>query len=307
MGSPDGFRDLRNATVVQFSLLLAATLFAIASHHLDDVESRAAEARQVQKTEERIAAVLFVRAGVTDRKPNRKWVSRVASLQSPVADGQVASDLVYFARGYDALRRGDFPGAKGAFAEASRLYDFFSENTRYMLAYYAYAAANSGDTSGVETLLGMMTQPEHQRFDYHLAKGVLASLSYKHDEAVRALERALQWRPFTDERPLHSAHQYAEIVEWIYESTRRPQYREALLAWARANRDFSSVAWPHAIIAKHSPDAAERRSAAAATLYLDPNSERLSSVDKKEFEAVTSDFSQVNPFLVPQPSTEELI
>lgn len=305
MGSPDGSKDLRKRRMALCAIPLVASLLAVACAVIGDLESRKAEARRIHEVQARMAAVQFVRAGITDRKPDRKWVTRVESLASPVREErqrEAVSDLVYFARGYAALRRGDFAGAKTAFRDAAAVYDLSSEGMRYMLAYYAYAAANSGDTSAVEMLLGRMT-PEEQGFDYQLAKAVVASLAYRHEEAVHAIELALQWRPITDGRPLQSAHQYAEIVEWIYESTRNAKYRDAMLAWAHANQD-SPWAWPHAIIAKHSRDPVERRRAAIAALYLDPNSERLSSLDQKDLDGAVRDFSQANPLL---GSREELI
>lgn len=319
------------------SSIFAATLIAVAITRIHELESRAAEARRLREVAVRMAAEDFVRAGVTDRKPDRKWVSLVEALAPPVRklppqesmvrnstvrtlqvlgpiaplpavvrlgafdnakETPVTSDLVYFARGYNALRRGDFPGAKGAFAEASSLYDFSNESMRYMLAYYAFAAANTGDASAVERLLDSINNSEYQRFDYHLAKAVLAGLGGKHDDAARALQLALHWRPLMDGRPLHSEHQYAEIVEWLFEATRKPGYRDAMLAWARAHQEFApELAWPHAIIAKHSRDARERRSAAAMAYYLDPKSERLSTVSQTEIDAAAREFSRASPHL----------
>jgi hypothetical protein len=208
----------------------------------------------------------------------------------------VASDLVYFARGYEALRRADYRAAAGTFHEASTLYDFTNQALQYMLPYYAFASAKSGDTAALEALLKDM-KPEYRRFDYQLAKAVLAAIGGKQDEALHALHLALHRRPFTDARPLYTEYQYAEIAEWLLEATRDARYRDAMLAWARANQKFSPwYAWPHAMVAKHSREAVERRSAIAMAHYLDPKSERLSAIGKKELEAAVREFTPLNRF-----------
>jgi hypothetical protein len=212
----------------------------------------------------------------------------------------VVSDLVYFARGYEALRRADYRTAKAAFDEASTIYHPANPAISYMLPYYAFAAAKAGDVSAVQALLDGMRKHYQRRFDYQLARAVIAALGAKPDEALRSLKLALHRRPYTEERPLYTEYQYAEIVEWLFAATGDTRYREVVLAWARANQSLNPwYAWPHAMVAKHSRDPKERQRAIAMTQYLDVKSERLSGIDKKEIEAATRDFAAMNPFLRP--------
>jgi hypothetical protein len=221
---------------------------------------------------------------------------------------KVVSDLVYFARGYEALRRADYRAAKSAFQEASSIYHLANPENSYMLPYYAFAAAKAGDTSAVQASLDGMRIHFQRRFDYHLARAVISGLGQKPDEALESLKLALHRRPYTEDRPLYTEYQYAEIVEWLFEATGDARYRDTLLAWARANQSVVPwFAWPHAMVAKHSRDPQERQRAIAMTRYLDPSSERLSGLDKKEIDAATRDFAALNPFLRPRRSKKDAI
>jgi hypothetical protein len=282
--------------------------------------------------------VYLARAGVTDRQPSDQFASLVESLERPVfksssatfthvfrhstrgsvpmilgpkARGisylprgggmgkpeQVTSDLVYFVRGYAALRRMDFAGARAQFEEASTLYDFGNPYRSYMLPYYAFAAAKSGNLTALDTLLQSL-EPEYRRFDYHLAKAVIAGLGGKIDESLAALKVGLHRRPFTESRPLYTEYQFAEIAEWLYEATKDARFRDVMLRWARANQAFTPwFAWPHAMVAKYSGDASERRKAIALAHYLDLHSEHLAAIPKKQVEAAALEFKALNPFL----------
>jgi hypothetical protein len=177
-----------------------------------------------------------------------------------------------------------------------------------MLPYYAFAAAKAGDVSAVQVLLDGMRSHYQRRFDYQLATAVIAAQGGKQDEALRSLKVALHRRPYTEDRPLYTEYQYAEIVEWLFETTGDTRYRERVLVWARANQSLNPwYAWPHAIVAKHSGDPRERQRAIAMTHYLDPKSERLSGIDKKKIEAATRDFAAINPFLRPGRSKGDTI
>jgi hypothetical protein len=221
---------------------------------------------------------------------------------------QVVSDLVYFARGYEAIRRADYRAARAALHEASTLYHLANPAIRYMLPYYAFAAAKAGDVSGVQALLDGMRVHYQRRFDYHLANAVIAALGARPEEALKSLKLALHRRPYTEDRPLYTEYQYAEIVEWLFEATRDTRYRETVLAWARANQSLNPwYAWPHAMVAKHSGDPHERQRAIAMAHYLDPKSERLSGVDRKEIEEATRNFAPKNPFLRPRRSKADTI
>jgi tetratricopeptide (TPR) repeat protein len=281
------------------------------------------------------APMFLLRAGVTDRMPSTELASLLAAIERPVwklqdnhgtvvrtidgkdaivlgppstpaerlwgpfetvAKTRVKSEFVYFAEAYRALRGGEFAAARDGLREAVALYDTKSHSLGYLLPYYAYAAARSGDVAAVEAILDTFTREQH-RFDYYLSKAVIAAVQDKTADATRYLSLALHRRPFTGRRPVLPEYQYAELCEWLFEATRNPQYRDVALNWARQNQTFQPwFAWPYAIEAKLATTPEERRRAMAMTHYLDKNSERLSRLPQDEIAAAVKEFTLRNPF-----------
>lgn len=282
------------------------------------------------------APMFLLRAGVIDRTPSADLAALIAGIERPVwkldnvyghvvrpmSDGhhavlgpkasgdgtlpggvfeqsgktRVKSDLVLFAEAYRSLRMGAFAAARASLFEASKLYDMTNEPMGYLLPYYAYAAARSGDTAAVEAILDAVPVPS-RRFDYHLSKAVLAAHGKRVEESMRHLDLALHRRPFTGRRPVYPEYQYAELCEWLFEATRNPSYRDAAIAWAKQNQTFQPwFAWPYAVEAKLATDPAERRRAIAMAHYLDRNSERLASLPKAEVDAALKESAHRNPF-----------
>jgi hypothetical protein len=218
---------------------------------------------------------------------------------------RVKSDLVYFAEAYRAMRMGEFETARTTLQEASTLYDLSQTTLGYMLPYYAFAAAKSGDVSVVEKMLDNF-KIEHQRFDYYLARGVIAGIGGKTDESLQFLKIALHRRPYTENRPLFTEYEYAEICEWLYDATHNPKYRERALDWAKKNQKFQPwFSWPYAMEAKLSTNERQRHQAIAMTFYLDRNSDRLSKIPKREVDAAVREFAKNNPFLKKKASLKQ--
>jgi thioredoxin-like negative regulator of GroEL len=210
---------------------------------------------------------------------------------------RVKSELVYFAEGYRAIRGGDFRSARAALEESATLYDLSMDSAGYILPYYAYALAKSGDAAAVRQLLDRIPR-ERQRFDYYLARAVVAGLAGDVENSLKSLRLAIHRRPFTESRPFYTEYQFAELCEWLYESTRNTKYRDLALDWAKKNQTFQPwFAWAYAMEAKLSTNAQARSRAIAMTYYLDKNSERLSAIPKREVEAAVKTFQQDNPFL----------
>ena len=210
---------------------------------------------------------------------------------------RVKSDLAYFAEGYRLLKGGDFAHAREVFAEASRFYDLSFDQTRYMLPYYALAAAKAGDTADVEQALGRLKPAEHG-FEFQLCQGILAALSGKVDDALQSLTLARYRRPNTEERPLLTQYVYGEISEMLADLTGNDKLRELALDWAKKNeRSEPWQAWSYAIEARLTKNPTERRRAIAMAAYLDPKSERLAGFKKKEIDDAASAYKQSNPFL----------
>ena len=282
------------------------------------------------------SAKYLLRAVVTDRSPSTAAISAIERLDAPVwkvsyiheqtvrasRDGQrhfvvgprasegsqlpidafsrgekvqVKSELVYFAQAYKAMREQDFEAASALLNEAATRYDLSQPALGYILPYAAFAAAKSGDTAVIETKISSF-EPRTLDFDLLLAKAVLTGIAGNTKESLAFLHRASVRRPFTELRPIYTEYQFAEICEWLYESTGKSPYRDIALDWVKKNQKSQPwFSWTYAMEAKLTTDASARRKAIQMANYLDPGSQRLQSVSKKEIEAAVKGFH--NPFL----------
>lgn len=283
------------------------------------------------------APVALLRTGMTDRTPSAQLPSLLASVERPVwklddSEGNVVrpvaneseyfvlgpkaahdttltrrhfaganktrvkSDFVYFAEAYRSIRLGAFEAARATLEEATTLYDVKNESLGYLLPYYAYAAARARKVAPLEALLDQISG-QYRRFDYYLSRGVIAALAGKADESLRDLKLALHRRPFTGRRPVYSEYQYAELCEWLFETTRNPKYRDEALRWARANQAFQPwFAWAYAMEARLTTNKDERGRAIAIAYYLDKGSERLAKLPADEVAAAVMEHGHRNPF-----------
>lgn len=223
---------------------------------------------------------------------------------------KVKSNLAYFSEGYRAVKLGDFPAAKTIFDEAATLYNMAKADTEsgFMLPYYALAAAKAGDTAVVEAILKRF-DPKDQRFDYYLAKAVIAAIAGKTNDALQALGYARYRRPHTESRPLLTQYTYGDICDLLARTTGNARIRAVALNWARQSQKFEPWhSWGYAIEARLTTNAADRKRAIAMTHYLDPKSERLSAFKKPEIDEAVRAYARANPFLrkpAPQPVRNE--
>lgn len=292
------------------------------------------------------AASYLLRAAVTDRTPAEATVASIGRFDRPAwkvankynytvkdsADGRthyiqgpvapegrylqsglfeqtekvrVKSDLEYFAQAYRLLRNSDYDGARAVLEEAAGLYDMTQGSLGHMLPYLAFAAAKSKNTAIVEKVLASF-KDNQQLMDYFLAKAVLLGMDGKSQDAIALLKFARVRQPFSELRPLFPSHEYAEIVEWLYDATRNPRYRDMALDWARIwEKKQPWHAWAYALDAKLSPEGPARSRAIAMAYYLDPNSERLKSVPKRDVERAMKEYGPRNPFLHLTEAKEE--
>jgi tetratricopeptide (TPR) repeat protein len=213
------------------------------------------------------------------------------------------SDLVYFLEAYRAMRSSDYASANTGLKEAADLYDLSMNTVSYMLPYYAFAAAKTGNSAEVEKTLAKF-RPERQGFDYYLARAVIEGVSGKTDQSLSLLRKGLLRRIFTDGRPVFVEYEYAEICEWLYLATNDAKYKEEALDWARKNQKLQPwYAWPYAMAAKLTSNQTERQRAVSMTVYLDRDSERLATIPKREISAAVKRFGKLNPFLSRQSPT----
>lgn len=282
------------------------------------------------------AAKYLLRAGMTDRIPTKELATSLADIALPVwrnssrqiiqpdkeggleyilgprviesnallqdvSSGQqkppVKSNLVYFAESERAIKTGDYVLARTILQEASTIYNLSEDELSYLLPYYAFAAAKTGDLSAVEKYMEDF-KPREKGFDFFLAKATIAGVGGKTEESVQYLKSALYRRPFTEDRPLQTEYQYAEICNLLYQTTRKSKYKEIALDWAKRNQTFQPwFAWAYAMEATLSNNKEDRRRAIAMAYYLDPKSEMLKSITKKEREVAIREYKGRNPFL----------
>ena len=216
---------------------------------------------------------------------------------------RVKSHFAYFAEAYRAIKTGNHAAAKAAFDEAATLYDMATAHVVYALPYYAVAAAKAGDTSGVEAILQRF-RPEVQRFDYHLARAVLAGVAGNMDAATKALRLARYRRPHTETRPLLTQYTYGDICELLAQATKHEGIREMAVNWARQAQKFEPwQSWSYAIEAALTTDPQNRRRAMAMLHYLDPKSARLSAFKQSEINDAVKAYGRINLFLRKTPET----
>jgi len=217
-------------------------------------------------------------------------------------DEPVSSDLVFFADAYVPLREGKFAEAADRFQAMAQLYPIEGGSlapllTSYPLAYYAWASAKAGDAHKLESFLDKREVRFFENFDHHLAKAAFTGLRGEHDAAVRHLERAFNYRPHTESRPIFTEYQWAELCDWLFDATGETRYRDLALRMARINQKIHPFfAWSYAMEAKLTPPGKERTRALALALYLDPNSERIERFPGNEKAAARAWFGKNNPF-----------
>lgn len=215
----------------------------------------------------------------------------------------VKSNLVYFAEAYRAIRKAEYSSASVLLQEASTLYDLSRGDLGYLLPYYAFSAAKSGNVAAVENYLAGFST-EKKGFDYLLAKAVIAGVDGKTEESIQFLKSAKYKRPFTEERPLQTEYQFANLCELLYESTKNPKYREIALDWAKKNQRFQPwFAWSYAMEAVYTSNSADKKRAIAIASFLDPQSAMLGRIPKKERADAERDFVGMNPFDIKKNSS----
>ncbi len=207
------------------------------------------------------------------------------------------SDLVYFADAYRALQQGKPAQAASTLEPAIDQYNLAHDRFAYLLPYYTFAAIRAGKTMKVEKKLDELSR-ENQRFDYHLAKAIVAGLAGDTGNSQKHLDLAKYRRPHTESRPLFTEYQYAEIIELIYEATGEPVYKQRLLDWVgKAQQFFPWYSWTYAMQAKHTDSAQQRDRAIVICHYLDEDSERLNDLPQAQIQAALKNQDQFNPFV----------
>jgi hypothetical protein len=211
-------------------------------------------------------------------------------------DTPVKSELAYFADAYAAVRAGDYETAVARFTAMADRWPIEG----YPLAYFAYAAAKTGDKEHLERYL----EPRKQQpdFDYWLAEALFAGARKDADAALHALQSAFRVRPNTDFRPTLTEYEYVEVCEWLLKDTGDVRFRNELLDWARKHQLVQpTYAWAYTVEYAYDRPGPQRTRALALAHYLDPASPRIQSASTQELEAAQDWFREHNPFRLPDP------
>jgi hypothetical protein len=206
---------------------------------------------------------------------------------------KIKLELAYFADAYAALRNGRYDVAAQRF---SAMADYYPIET-YPLAYFAYAAAKSGDRDHLEKYLDTLQGRSHPTFDYWLARAFFAGVRKDATTAYVALQKARRTRPGSDYRPVLTDYQYAEACDWLYQEMHDARFSAELLAWVRVMEITQPTqGWPYALEYSYSQPGAARVRVLAMAHYLDPKSKRISGASAEELEAARAWFQDNNPF-----------
>jgi len=224
---------------------------------------------------------------------------------SPFRDGKrvqlpvgtlIKSEQAFFADAYTALRHGQFDIAVRRFDSMADHYPV----EHYSLAYFAYAAAHSGDPEKLEAYIETLDRPPHNpapSFDQLLAKAFFAGQRRDANTALTDLRRALRLRPYTEDRPVMTEYQYAEACEWLYKDTGDRRFMDELLDWARRQQTVQPMmAWAWSMEYEYEGPGAARTRALAMTEYLDPTSPRIAKASESERAAARAWIEEHPPF-----------
>ena len=218
---------------------------------------------------------------------------------------EIDSPALYIAKAYRAIQDEQYETAWSLLEEFAHYHDrLASQSLGVVLPYYAIAGIKAGKTTAVTTMLNRIEE-RSQTFDYWLARAIEWGMTSDKQGALRALDRAMGKRPFTEQRSMFPEYEYAEVCEWLWYQTAEPEYRERVIHWAQANQRLQPwSAWPYAMIATLSEKQAERRHALTSALYLDANSKRLRELPDNERTMAAPADPKSSPFLYTPPSAD---
>jgi hypothetical protein len=207
----------------------------------------------------------------------------------------IPNRFVLFAEGLSAERLGHYAEAVHAFDQLSAFYKIESGSFSIAAPYFAFAAAKTGDTLGLQKFLDDLPE-QSVNYDILLARAVFSALAGKHELAQTQLDKAFHNWPVTATlRELHSAYGYLDICTMLFEATGDARYRQDALRLARTLRQAEPTrAYGQALVAYLGDQENERVEALAAALYLDPQS-RWASMAPAALREKAQNWSKLHP------------
>jgi hypothetical protein len=231
--------------------------------------------------------------GLLDLLPPSEF-RRAARQRAPVGS-PVRAERTMFADAYVDMRAGRYADAVRKFDELAAHYPLDTASERYIVPYFAYASAKSGDPLHFEDYLNSARVGGD--FAAFLAGAFFEGLHGHKPEALEFLKAAFYNRPFENTDPIFSEFRYAEACEWLYNDTHEDAYRQLALEWARMQqRVRPDMSWIYALEARLLTPGPERTRALAMTLYLDPRAKVVESLPAREKSDLIQWLDKNNPF-----------
>ncbi len=230
---------------------------------------------------------------------------RTGKGQGPLEQTPIRSQLAYFADAYTLVRLGDYESAVARFLEMADHYRIED----YPLAYFAYAAAKTGDREHLEKYIETRDTP-YPAFDSWLAIAFFAASRHDTETALKDLHSAFRTRPGTGNRPILTGYEYAQACEWLFKDTGDAHFKDELLTWVRRYQVIAPAqSWAYTMQYTYEKPGVERTRALAIARYLDPTSQRIQKASKADLGAAQDWFRQHNPFRIPErnPNSPEKI
>ncbi len=190
-----------------------------------------------------------------------------------IAADTIPNRYAVLAEALAAQSAGHYADAVAAFDRLSAYYKIEDGSLSFALPYFAYAAAKTGDSLGLQKYLDSLPD-DATNYDVALARAVFYALAGKHDQAQAQLDKAFHFWPYgTSMRDLRSGYEYLDICAALFEATGDARYRQAALRLGRTLRQVEPTrAYGQALVAYLGDQENERVEALAMALYLDPRS-----------------------------------
>ena len=208
-----------------------------------------------------------------------------------------------YAKGYLAVRSKNYKAAYDFYSKEKTIKEYKAMTcwNSHNYPYYVLSALKTGHKQVVDTLEITDTQIKACKFyktDKALVDAVKSAYAKDYANSVNFLKRAFNVRDNTSARKLFTWYQIDEIAEILYEETGKTEYLDLILEWAREYQVIQPMySWAYAVEAKYSQDPERKLEALAYTLYLDPQSERISDIPDELKEKARKWLEKNNKFL----------
>lgn len=258
--------------------------------------------RRTNTLEDLRAGSFLLNVHLLDREPTEELAKFPENAGLAMGGGRF-QHVDRFLRGYAHLAHKRYAGAFDEFAAFRKQYlpkmhDFSLADYGYVIPYIVRSAAKLGRTVEAEEVLSAVQAARGHSFYVHIGNALLAANRGQHDYAIQNLKAARNNFPNIFSTAISPWYQLVEACEWLYDDTRRPEYRTLAVELARLHQQILPMyAWAYAVEAKFAETGTDRLRPLAIALYLDRQSARIADISSAEKDAAREWFKDNNPFL----------